>query len=313
MIALELTVLGTSAARPYSGRYTSAAYIQCGGSRVLLDCGEGMQVQLDQLGLSSMKLDAVCITHLHGDHVFGLPGLLTSLALSGRTRALHLLGPPMLEAYVEANLHIAEATLTYPLSYHLPPAGAATPQFLQLRDLSIDVLPLRHRIAAWGFGVSTKDKGRKLRPGVVEQYQIPYQKIPGLREGRDFVDAQGVTHPNTLLTLEPDAPRTVAYLTDTAPLNAYPANLAPPHTIIHDATFGHADAHLAEKTGHSTVVQATAFAKTTGAKRLLLTHLSPRYADPEILLEEVRQLELDSPTSPALTVEWARQGMRYTV
>ena len=310
MLPLELTVLGTRAARPYPGEYTASAYLQCGGDRVLLDCGEGIQVQLATLGLSAVKLDAVCITHLHGDHVYGLPGLLTSLALAGRTKPLTLLGPPALATFVKTVLEASGAHLTYPLAY--PTVSLTEPRagVYHTRELSFATLPLRHRVPTVGFCVNTKSAGRRLRPGAVERYDISYRLIPALRRGEDVALPTGRTLANAAVTLAPHPTRSVAYLTDTAALDDYPADWPAPDLLVHDATFISEDAELAASTGHSTGAQAAAFAKTCDAGRLLLTHLSPRYERADLVLEDARGALADNRLLEA--TELAVQGQRYT-
>ena len=305
MTDFSVTILGASAARPYPDAPASAAYVQCGGTRLLVDCGEGTLVALERAGRSHAKLDAVCITHTHGDHVYGLPGLLTTMALSGRRAPLDLIGPPPLRAFLDAALAHSHAHLTYELRHH--PAGLATPRgaVLAYRDLEVSTLPLRHRVPAVGFRVSTTDKGLRLREGVVERLRIPYATIPAIRRGGDFEAPDGTVHPNSALTRSPAPARSMVYLSDTEPLWAYPSTWPPPTLLVHDATFAAADAPLARKTGHSTVVEAAAFAKTCGAERLLLTHTSARYGDRDALLAEA--------SATFGTTEWAQPGATYAL
>ena len=306
MLPIELTVVGAGAARPRSGAPTAAAHVACGGSRLLIDCGEGTQVALDRLGLSIGRLDAVCVTHLHGDHVYGLPGLLTSMALEGRTRPLTLLGPPGLRGYLAgvfaaSNVH----DFAFAIQYVATDDSAPRRDVHRLRDLVVHTVPLRHRIRCVGFCVESPARGRRIRPGVVEAHGIPYREIPALRAGRDLVAADGRVIPNDQLTSPPDPPRSVAYLADTAQLDAWPARWPPPHLLIHDATFADAEAHLAHETGHSTVGQAAAFARATGCERVLLTHLSVRYDDRVALLAEARAVFAQA--------DWAEPGGVWVV
>ena len=278
---MELHVLGTAAARPWPDAHAACALVTRGGASVLLDCGEGTLNKLPPKQLGQRGLDAVCVTHLHGDHLYGLPGLLTSMTLGGRTRALTLLGPPRLRDYVAAVLSITEARLGFEVDYPTLPEQPSPEPVWRSRDLTVRTLPLRHRVRAYGFCVSTPVTGRRLRKGVVEAYGIPYGQIADLRAGGDFLCEDGTVVPNTALTLPPEPTRTLAYLTDTAPLDAWPTRFPTPSLLVHDATFAAGEEALAEKTGHSTVTQAAAFAKTSGAGELLLTHCSVRYSPEE--------------------------------
>ena len=279
---MRLHVLGTAAARPWPHAHAASALLTRGGTAVLLDCGEGTLNRLPPKQLSERGLDAVCITHLHGDHCYGLPGLLTSMTLAGRTRALTLLGPPRLRDYVEGVLSSTGARLGFAVDYPtLPDAPSAEPVW-GARDLEIRTLPLRHRVRAYGFCVSTPDGGRRIRGEAIAAYDIPYAAIPALRAGGDYVLPDGALVPNAALTLPPPPRRTLAYLTDTAPLAAWPAQLPRPTVLVHDATFAPGHEALAAQTGHATATQAAAFAKTCGSDALLLTHASVRYGTDEL-------------------------------
>ena len=304
LLPLRLQVLGTSAARPFHNLYTSAVYLSRGGTSVLIDCGEGILTQVPPKALGQRGLDAVCISHLHGDHVYGLPGLLASMSLAGRTRPLYLLGPPALAAYVEAIFSFTSSSSPFELLYSVLPEGPSQTPVLTLRDLVVDTLPLRHRVEAYGFCVSSPPPLRRLRSGVVERYAIPYERIDEIKRGSAFATADA-TISNSQLTLDPHPRRAVAYLTDTAPLNVWPALWPEADVMLHDATFAPADESLALQTGHSTTAQAAAFAKTSGAATLLLTHGSVRYSpeEREAMARDANILLRGHPK-----VRWAVQG-----
>lgn len=288
MLPLEAHVLGSSAARPYLDRGTSSLFVQAGGNRVLIDCGEGTQLEIERQGLSAAKVDVVCITHMHGDHLYGLPGLLGSLALGQRTKPLTLIGPKELELYLTQTFKFSEAHLTFPLSFVELDFERPVRDVVILRDLKIHTIPLIHRIPACGYVVEQTSKGLPLKDGVIDEYRIPYQKIESIKAGEDFVNKKGVKIPNSKLTNAEHNPTPLAYLTDTSPLSRYPEGWCPPSVLFHDATFSAEDEALARKTGHSTVLGAAAFAKTCNAEELFLTHISVRYADREVLLQEAK-------------------------
>ena len=288
MLTIEAYVLGSAAARPYLTRGTSALYVQSGGTRILIDCGEGTQVELDRQSLSAQKLDAICITHMHGDHLFGLPGLLTSLALNQRSKTLTIIGPKEIKPYLEDTFFYSGSELTFSLHFEALDFKKPVRDILKLRDLTIHSIPLRHRIPACGFVVEQSDKGFLLKPGVIDEYNIPYRKIAAIKKGEDFTNKKGVKFANKLLTEPALAPTPLAYLTDTSPLAQYPEGWTPPALLFHDATFSSEHQDLATKTGHSTALEAAAFAKTCGADQLMLTHVSERYNDRKVLLEEAK-------------------------
>lgn len=279
---MRLHVLGTAAARPWPHAHAASALVTRGGASVLLDCGEGTLNRLPPRQLGQRGLDAVCVTHLHGDHCYGLPGLLTSMTLAGRTRDLALLGPPRLRDYLGGVFAATGARLGFGLHYPPLPHAPSPDPVWSCRDLEVRALPLRHRVTAFGFCLSTRPTGRRIRAGVIERYGIPYALVPQLRGGEDYVLPHGETLANEALTLPPPPRRTLAYLTDTAPLPAWPAVLPRPAVLVHDATFAPGAEALAARTGHATATQAAAFAKTAGAGALLLTHASVRYGPAEL-------------------------------
>ena len=304
---MRLHVLGTAAARPWPHAHAASALLTRGAASVLLDCGEGTLIRLPPKQLSQRGLDVVCVTHLHGDHCYGLPGLLTSMTLAGRTRALTLLGPPRLRDFLEGVFASTGARLGFDLRYPpLPDEPAAQPVW-RSRDLEIRPLPLRHRVAAWGFCVSTTDDGRRIRGEALATYAVPYAAIPALRAGEDYVSPNGQRVPNDALTLPPPPRRTLAYLTDTAPLDGWPPQLPRPTLLVHDATFASDAADLAARTGHATTTQAAAFAKTSGSDALLLTHASVRYGPDELEASAAAAREI----FPA--ARWAVEGEELDV
>ena len=225
---------------------------------------------------------------MHGDHLYGLPGLLTSLALGQRTKPLTLIGPPALKSYLEQTFKLSEAHLTFVLTFVKLDFKLPVRDVLILRDLKIHTIPLIHRIPACGYVIEQTNKGRPIKAEAIDEYRIPYNKIDSIKLGQDFVTKKGVKIPNGLLTNEPSAPTPLAYLTDTSPLECYPTNWDAPSALFHDATFSGEDVALARKTGHSTVLEAAAFAKTCKAEELFLIHISVRYSDRELLLKEAQ-------------------------
>ena len=288
--AFEITVLGTSSATPTKYRHPSAHYVRLEGSYLLLDCGEGAQRQLSRYGLRTQRISHVFITHLHGDHYFGLPGLITSMALFGRTEPLVVIGPPALERIIKVLITETDTTLPYSLEF-------VKTQFDTIETVAIGdnfeviSIPLKHRVPCTGFLVKEKGPERRLNVDACLKHQIPMEIYESLKWGDDYTSTLGKVIPNHQLTIEGHRNRTYAYITDTI---FDPDYLVPivqgADLLYHEATFLHNRAARAQETHHSTSLQAAEIAKAAQVKQLLIGHFSARYNDAELLLTEARTL-----------------------
>ena len=301
-----VTVLGTSAALPAHGRHLSATLVQWGARTVLLDCGEGTQFRLMDAGVSAARLDLVCITHWHGDHAFGLPGLLSTVALQGRTAPLVLTGPDGLAEALNAWPGIRLDGLPFSLDLRLWPhdgCRATDGRFDVWKDetLVVTARPLDHRVPTMGYrledaprpGNLDADKARAL--GVTD-----FRDFRRLKAGHDMTTPDGKRVRSSDVVTPPPPPRAFAYALDTAPCDGARLLARNADLVLHDATFSDEWTARAAETGHSTARQAAAVAAAAGAKRLLLTHFSARHERTAPLVAEARSVFLNTDAAEEL-------------
>ena len=284
----SLTILGSSSATPSIDRFSTAQLLQLRGRTFLIDCGEGTQIQLRRYKLSMHRIDAVFISHLHGDHFFGLPGLLSSMHLLNREKPLTVYAPPGTETIIQGMLKAQGTWLNYPL--HFTEVQAHEPALI-LDDEALEVwsLPLRHRVPCTGFYFREKPRLPHLRKSAVERYQIPVYQRARIKEGEGFTLDDGTVIPHEELTSPPDPTVSYAFISDTKPVMEWTQKVRGSNIIYHEATFLDRDKKLAEKTGHSTARQAGIFAREARVDALILGHVSPRYKDFSLLQKEAAE------------------------
>jgi ribonuclease Z len=268
---------------------------------VLFDCGEGTQRRLMEAHLGGDRLDAVCITHLHGDHVYGLPGLITTLALLGRTRPLTVVGPDALRAMLDAMPGAGDAPFTI---HHVGLAEGFEHAVVYEDDaVTVEARPIEHRIFCAGYRIT-----EKTRPGSVDGGAA---RAAGLTRGTEFeavkrgepaVLADGTVVPPDGLVGPPRPGASVAYVLDTMPCATGVELARGADLLIHEATFGDAFAARAAEVGHSTAREAATVAREAGARRLLMTHFSARYGDVSHLVAEAREVFAASEAAVELQV-----------
>ena len=288
----SLTVLGTSAATPAFGRHPSAHLLQAGNQHFLIDCGEGTQMRLLSFGLSAQRVNRIFISHLHGDHVFGLPGLLFSLALHGRQAPLDLYAPPGLPDMVSALL-APGGELGYPIRF--PAWDHTVPTLVHAdRFLTVTAIPLHHRLPTVGYVFREKIRPRNVLPQAIDHYGLDIPQIKSLKAGNDLLLPDGRSVPNETLTVPGVHARSYAYLSDTA----YTASVLPHihrvDLLYHETTFCEDCRDQAAATGHSTAAQAALVAKQAQAGTLLTGHYSPRYRHADAFLAEATPIFPDT-------------------
>lgn len=304
---MQLTILGNGSGGPFQGRHYTAQILQIDNQLFLIDCGEGTQMQLHRYRVRYDRLRQIFISHLHGDHVFGLVGLLTSWALKKRTAPLDIFSPPGLEELVQTNLRLCgvRVPITFPIAFHVVDASVPAPVF-DHKTVEVSTIPLDHRgVPCSGWLFREKARPRNIRKEKIAEYDIPYRLIPGIKAGRDLVLPGGGTVSNNELTLPPDPQRAYAFCSDTGPSARVAEVVRGVDLLYHEATFTaehEADALLS---GHSTAGQAADIARAAGVKRLLLGHFSNRYKQPDQHLAEARAV------FPA--TEAAAEGQVYAV
>lgn len=281
----EVTTLGTGAALPARGRFPSAQLLNVRDRLYLIDCGEGTQERLRQVGVNFNRIERILISHLHGDHYLGLMGLISSMHLHARPDALHLHGPAELQDVVQLQLRVSQTYLRFPLHFHATQGVSGAPVFSDTR-LEVTELALRHRIPTTGFLFREQPQPRRIRPEAVAR--IPHFARTAVKAGEDLRTPEGDVVPNAELTWPPPPQRSYAYCSDTA----YAPELVPflqgVDLLYHEATFTEDLAARAKETMHSTARQAAELAKAAGVGQLLLGHFSSRYKDLDVLLAEAQ-------------------------
>lgn len=282
-----LTTLGTGAALPARGRYPTAQLLNVHDHHYLIDCGEGTQERLRAQAFNFQRIGHIFISHLHGDHYLGLLGLISSMHLMGRQTPLHIFGPPELKAIIDIQLKASGTWLRYPLQVRsLTPENGTV--IHSDAHVEVSTLALRHRIPCTGFIFRERPGLRRLRPERV--HEIPQFKRNAVKAGEDLSFPDGTRMANADLTLEPLAPRSYAYCSDTA----YEPGLLPFITgvdlLYHEATFASDMVARAKETMHSTAAQAAQLARDAGVGQLLLGHFSSRYKSTDLLLNEASAL-----------------------
>jgi len=255
----------------------------------MIDCGEGAQFRINKFGIRTGKLDHIFISHLHGDHFYGLIGLLTTFNLNWRERPINLYAPAAMQDIINIQLKHSDTRLRFDLNFH--PLVADSPKIIFEDDtLTVETIILKHRVPTTGFLFREKKGLRKIIPEKIQQYNIPFEKIPGIKDGADFTDEKGKIIPNAELTTIPHLQRSYAYCSDTAYNESIVEQLKGIDVLYHEATFMEDNKERAQETFHSTCKQAATIAKKAGVKKLLIGHFSGRYENLEPLLAESREI-----------------------
>lgn len=289
-MSFKLTILGFHSATPRLNAHPSAQVLELKNQVFLIDCGEGTQIQLRKHRIGFGKINHIFISHLHGDHFFGLVGLISSFGLLSRKKTLHIYAPVGLKEIIELQLKISETQLSFPLEFH---ELKNLESELILDDINIEVhtIPLKHRIYTNGFLFKEKIVLRNLNIENITQYpDIQRCDYLNLKKGNDFVTATGTVIPNKLLTHQPKKTFSYAYCSDTL----YHPNIIPliqaTDVLYHEATFCETHLELAITTGHATAKHAAKIAKKAKVGKLILGHFSSRYNDYFQHLAEAKQV-----------------------
>lgn len=287
MSEMKVTFLGTSSARPTLHRNTSALVISYGPDAVLFDCGEGTQVRLMQSKVRPSKFKAICLSHFHGDHVNGLPGLLGTMGLNGRREALTLVGPKNTGKWLKTLRELNILTPSFPLKL----VDHREEQVLQGAGWSVKTVPLIHRIPTVGFRFDEDDLLGRFDLARARALGVPNGPLYGkLQRGEDVtlddgrvVEAKDVVGPTR-------RGRRIAVITDTRPCERVISFAEGADLLIHEATYGEDEARQAHERFHSTAAQAAEIAKKAGVKQLVLTHFSSKYVRVQPLLAQARAI-----------------------
>lgn len=285
----KVTILGNGSAVPTSWHKPSSQVVLYRGKQYLIDCGEGTQMQMIRYKIKPKNLDHIFISHLHGDHYYGLIGLVNSFHLMRREKPLHVYAPNHLKAILDIQLKVSNTTLFYPLVFHAL-EDYDFGYLYENKEMYIRSFSLKHSIKVWGFLIKEKVKRRRIRKEFVKQHNPSIDEINKVLFGGDFVTKQGETLNNQDITLPPYPSRSYAYCSDTAYQESTVENVKGVDLLYHESTFDNSQAELAKKTLHSTARQAAQVAKKAEAGKLLLGHYSARFKELDSLLTEAREV-----------------------
>ena len=289
----SVNILGSGAAIPTSDRNPTAHLVQVRNRLLLLDCGEGTQMQLRKSSFRLQKISHIFISHLHGDHYFGLIGLVNTLHLLGRTQELHLYGILQLKQLIDLQLELSRTTLAYPLIFH--PFETDRPAVILDDDqITVSTIPLNHRVPTCGFLIREKPEKRRIRKDFVINVKVPPDYFDRIKDGEGYLDEEGNIYPNHLITDDPPAVKSYAYCTDTAYHEPIIPTIKNCDLLYHEATFMEDKAADAHAKFHSTAREAAIIAKKANVKKLVIGHYSARYKEVSGLLEEAREVFPDT-------------------
>ncbi len=286
---MKLTILGSSSALPTSERYPSAHVLNVHERLYLIDCVEGTQMQLRKNKIRFAKINNVFISHIHGDHVFGLYGLLSTFNLMGRTLPLHLYAPGN---YMQILIsHLADFDIHLNFNIDFTSLGGKDPvKILDDKYLTVTSLPLQHRVPSYGFIFREKVPDRNILTESIDKYKIPALRIPAIKKGADFITESGEIIRNEEITIPGPEPLSYAYCSDTRYFKRLASFVRDVKLLYHEATFEDSLHDLAEKTGHSTSSGAAKCAKEAGAGTLIIGHFSARHKNIRILADQARKI-----------------------
>jgi ribonuclease Z len=271
---LALTILGNNSAIPAFDRLPTAQVLQTQEETYLIDCGEGTQMQMAKYKIRRSKINNIFISHLHGDHFYGLPGVITSMSLMGRTQDLHLYAPAPLEKILDLLMEVAKTQLSYKLYFH--PLTEET-EIMSDSKMTVSCFKTQHRIECWGFLFKEKKNPRKIDAERIKAFEIPASFYDKLQKGEDYITKQGTIIVNSEVTIAAPAAKSYCYCADTI----YDENLVDKakgaDLLYHETTYLKDNEQKAKDRFHSTTIQAASIAEKAGVKKLLIGHFSAKY------------------------------------
>lgn len=288
-MTFSLTVLGSSSALPTSTRFPSAHVLNAHERLFLIDCAEGTQMQLRRMHINMSKINHIFISHLHGDHVLGLVGLISTMNLVGRKSDLNIYAHKELEKNLSYNLNFYVDALNFKVVIH-PIKPNKHQVIYDDGKIIVSTLPLKHRIPSTGFLFSEKRGFPNIKKELIEKYSLSLREISAIKNGSDLTTAEGEIIKNSDLTYYSSEPRSYAYCSDTIYLEKLIPLIKDVDLLYHEATFATSDEKLAKLTGHSTAVQAAKLAKKACAKALIIGHFSSRYKSISLLVDEAKAI-----------------------
>ncbi|MBI9036907.1 MAG: ribonuclease Z [Bacteroidales bacterium] len=289
MMTFSVTILGSNSAVPTIARNPSSQLLNINEQLFLIDCAEGTQIQLKKSRIKSQRINNIFISHLHGDHYYGLIGLMTSLHLFGRTKELIIFANSELENIINIQLEASKTKLCYPVVFHS--LSYKEPKIIyEDRKIIIKSFALNHSVPTCGFLFTIKNRERGIKKEIITELNIPVSEIINIKNGKDYVDENGKRYKNSYLTKEPIPPCSYAYCSDTGYFEDIIPVIKNVDTLYHEATFMEDRIQNANEKLHSTAIQAANIAKKANAGKLIIGHYSARYKDLQPILSEAKSV-----------------------
>lgn len=283
-MTFKITVLGSAGAIPTINRNPSGMVVVMNNHYFLIDCGEGTQMQLRRYNIKFQRINHIFISHLHGDHFFGLIGLISSMHLNGRTEPLNIYSFPKLQEIIEIQLEASHTHLNYPLIFN--PLTWDTKIIYDDEHQYVKTFPLNHSVPAVGFVFTEKPGLKKIKKTFLKKEDVSIDEIKKIKAGADFYGKNGKFYPNTAMTINPPKPRSFAYCCDTKYDESIIEHIKEATLLYHEASFGEEMKDIAEEKLHSTARQAATIALKADVKQLMIGHFSARYKQADDLLLE---------------------------
>jgi ribonuclease Z len=297
-----VTILGNNSAVPAFDRHPTSQVVTIDGDNFLVDCGEGTQIQMINFKIRRSRISRIFISHLHGDHYFGLIGLINSFGLLNHQQELHIFGPSQLKEIMQLQLKVADTKLPFELHFHTISKPAI---LLDTERLTVKCFRTNHRIECYGFLFSEKKKQRKINAEQARTYEIPTSFYERLKDGEDYLRKDGMLVKNEWVTEAGQKPKTYAYCADTKYDESLVEHIREADLVYHETTYLDNLREKAENRFHSTTKQAASLAKKAGVKKLLIGHFSSKYDTLEEFEIEAREIFPET--------ELAIEGVSYKV
>ena len=285
----SVTILGCNSAIPSTERNQTAQLLNIQDQLFLLDCGEGTQLQLRKYHFKIQRIQHIFISHLHGDHYFGLIGLISTMHLLGRKDELHIYAHAELEEIINIQLKYSNSRLAFPLIFHHL-QNDLNKIIFENEKLTVSSFPLYHSIPTCGFLFREKKKEKNINKEIIQKINIPFTVLDKIKKGEDFIDEKGNSYKNELLTIDSPSPRTYAYCSDTAYFEPILDTIKGVDLLYHETTFMQDKSDAAKEKLHSTTTEAATIAQKAEVKKLLIGHFSARYDDLNPLLQEAKNI-----------------------
>lgn len=275
---MKITILGNNSAIPAYDRHPTAQVVDIREQLFLVDCGEGTQMQIQRYGIKRGRINYIFISHLHGDHYYGLMGLIASMGLMGRTAPLYLFAPAALQSIIELNFVASQTMLPYTVHFvAIEPDSVAT--LVETEHYKVSCFPVQHRVQCHGFLFTEKSSGRKINPEACREFEVPTMFYPRLKKGEHYTKKDGSIVQNEWVTLDGTPDKRYAFCADTIYTEQYLTHIQQVDVLYHESTYLHDQVQRAAERYHCTTIQAATIAQRAKAKKLLLGHFSSKYSD----------------------------------